>query len=114
MLNNISELIGEIRKSLHTITAADVPEKVSKEGGIIVDVREPEEVISKPSNANINIPRGVLESQMPKHCPDETLPIFIHCASGARATFAAEQLERIGYQNVWVITCKVDDVIAAI
>jgi rhodanese-related sulfurtransferase len=42
--------------------------------------------------------------------PDENLAIFIHCATGARATFAAEQLNRVGYNNVWVITCKFDDI----
>jgi len=42
--------------------------------------------------------------------PNEDLAIFIHCATGARATFAAEQLHRVGYTNVWVITSMLDDV----
>ncbi len=42
--------------------------------------------------------------------PDENLAIFIHCATGARATLSAEQLKRVGYKNVWVITCMLDDI----
>lgn len=114
MLKNISELIMEIRQQLNTITAAEASQRITDEGGILLDVREPKEVASRPTKADHHIPRGMLESQMPIHFQDETLPIFIHCASGARATFAAEQLSRIGYKNVWVITCKLDDVIAAI
>jgi len=41
---------------------------------------------------------------------NENLAIFIHCASGARAILAAEQLERIGYKNVWAITCTLEEV----
>ena len=46
--------------------------------------------------------------------PDENLAIFIHCATGARAIFAAEQLARVGYQNVWAITCPLDETCRAL
>jgi phage shock protein E len=52
----------------------------------------------------------LLEMKMLQLHPDENLAIFIHCATGARATFAAEQLIRVGYKNVWVVTCMLDDV----
>ena len=48
--------------------------------------------------------------KMLKMYPDENLAIFIHCATGARATFAAEQLTRVGYKNVWVVTCVLDEI----
>lgn len=114
MLENIPKLIEEIRRNLNLITAKEAAKKVTSERGILLDVREPSEVESKPTKADINIARGLLEAKMPQQFPDENLPIYIHCASGARATFAAEQLKRIGYKNVWVITCQVDEIIAAI
>ncbi|MGB2708812.1 MAG: rhodanese-like domain-containing protein, partial [Pseudoalteromonas nigrifaciens] len=37
-------------------------------------------------------------------------PIYLHCASAARATLGAEALTRVGYENVTVITCKAEKV----
>ena len=37
-------------------------------------------------------------------------PIYLHCATGGRATLAAEQLQRIGYNKVTVISCKAENV----
>ncbi|WP_338027404.1 rhodanese-like domain-containing protein [Colwellia maritima] len=80
---------------------------------MIIDVREPEEFAAKAGKNTINIPRGLLEMKMLQLYPDENLAIFIHCATGARATFSAEQLKRVGYKNVWVITCMLDDICCA-
>jgi len=110
MLKTIPEVITQARKSLNTITAAEAVDKCKQEKGIIIDVRESTEFAEKSGDSTINIPRGVLEMKMLQLYPDENLAIFIHCATGARATFAAEQLNRVGYNNVWVITCMIDDV----
>lgn len=110
MLKTIPEVIAQARKSLNTITAADAAIKCKAENGLIIDVREPAEFAEKAGENTINIPRGLLEMKMLQMHPDENLAIFIHCATGARATFAAEQLTRVGYKNVWVVTCMLDDV----
>jgi len=110
MLKTIPEIIAQARQSLNIITAADAAEKCKQENGIIIDVREPTEFAEKSGNGIINIPRGLLEMKMLQMHPDENLAIFIHCATGARATLSAEQLKRVGYKNVWVITCMLDDI----
>lgn len=113
MLKKIPELVAQARQSLQTVSAENSTELCKKENGILIDVREPAEFAQKSVQGAINIPRGILEPTMLEKFPNEELAIFIHCASGARATFAAEQLQRVGYKHVWVITCKVDDVITA-
>ena len=110
MLKTIPEVIAHARESLNIINAADAAEKCKAENGLIIDVREPSEFAEKSAGNTINIPRGLLEMKMLKLHPNEDLAIFIHCATGARATFAAEQLKRVGYTNVWVITSMLDDV----
>ena len=37
---------------------------------------------------------------------DAKRPIYLHCATAGRATLAAEQLARVGYENVTCISCK--------
>jgi rhodanese-related sulfurtransferase len=43
--------------------------------------------------------------------PDPNSTIYLHCATGGRATFAAKQLVELGYLNVVVITCPAATVI---
>lgn len=110
MLKTIPEVIAHAKQSLNTISALEAAKQCSKESGIIIDVREPSEFAERAAKNTINIPRGLLEMKMLQMHPDENLAIFIHCATGARATFSAEQLKRVGYKNVWVITSGLDDV----
>jgi rhodanese-related sulfurtransferase len=110
MLTTIPELIQSIRPTLRCINAADAKVERAQNDGLLVDVREPEEFSLSSAERSINIPRGLLEMKMSVMFPDPEMPIYIHCATGARATLAAEQLKRIGYQQVSAITCDLSTV----
>lgn len=110
MLVPIPELIAQARQQLRCLTADAALAEQAKNNGIVIDVREPGEVAQKPAPNSINIPRGVLEMKLSTSHPDPSQTIYIHCASGARATLAAEQLKRVGYSDVTVITCPIDTV----
>lgn len=112
MLRPIPELIQEIRPNLNCATAAECLNSLP-DNAVIVDVREPGEVAQNPTPKSINIPRGVIEMKIGEHASAADTPIFVHCATGARATLSAEQLQRIGYSNVTVITCALEHVLAA-
>lgn len=113
MLKPIPEVVAEIRKNISTITAAEAAKKCQALKGVTIDVREPAEVSQLAANGTVNIPRGLLEMKMSVMYPDVNTAVFIHCASGVRAAFAVEQLQRVGYKKVWAISCKVEDVCAA-
>ena len=97
-------------QTIQTISAQEAYIFAKKEKSLFVDVREPQEVTMSPVANSINLPRGVLEMNIAKCCPEDSCNIFVHCATGGRATFAAEQLTRVGYKNVWVITSMLDDI----
>jgi rhodanese-related sulfurtransferase len=110
MLKTIPEVISQARESLTLIKAEDVVTLAKRNNGVIIDVREPSEYAEKSAKNAINIPRGLLEMKMLQLYPNEDQPIFLHCATGARAIFSAEQLKRVGYLNVSVITSSLDDI----
>ncbi len=113
MLKTIPEVVAEAKKNLITVSAIEAVNKCKELNGLIIDVREPAEFAQKSASGVNNIPRGLLEMKMLQLHPDAELAIFIHCATGARAVFSAEQLKRVGYTNVSVITCQLDDICAA-
>ena len=110
MLKTIPELIAQAKQNVNAITAKEALGICQKCEGILIDVREPEEFIRKSIKNAVNIPRGVLEMQAVQLFPKADTALFIHCATGGRATLAAEQLQRIGYNNVTPISCNFDDV----
>ncbi len=107
MLKSVPELVAE---------AAGTVERISMENAfkiknvVVVDVRELQEASQRPIAGSINIPRGVLEMKITEHTQDPSTPICVHCASGARATLAAEQLMRLGFTNVRAISSGIDDI----
>lgn len=61
----------------------------------IVDIREESEVAecAIPSMFNpIHIPRGALERDIAKHCPNIDAPLVLVCQGGMRSTVAAKTL----------------------
>jgi rhodanese-related sulfurtransferase len=81
---------------------------MKRNDGIIVDVRELVEVNNLTAPKSLHIPRGILEMKIAEAVPDENHPIYVHCATGGRATLAAQQLQRMGYKQVSVVTCPVN------
>ena len=108
MLTTLPELIASARAELHCLDAKTAMQELQQTVGTIIDVREPMELEASPAPQSINIPRGVLEMKVLDLIPEAEHPIYLHCATGARATLAAEQLKRLGYTRVTVITCPVE------
>ena len=108
MLTSLPELIANARSQLRCLDAETAIKELQKRGGTMLDVREPVELHDVAAPRSINIPRGILEMKVMDLIPDSAHRIYVHCATGGRATLAAEQLERLGYTKVTVITCPVD------
>ena len=112
-LKTVPELVAAARASIRSVDAATAVKEIAANQGLLIDVREPAEAASKAARGAINIPRGVLEMKIGELCPRPEQPIYIHCATGGRAALAAEQLKRMGYENVSALACSVDEVCGA-
>ena len=113
MLTPIPDLLKIITPNQRSIDAEQAKKELEQNKGLLVDLREPAEHATKAATGAINIPRGLLEMKLMEIEKDAARPIYLHCASGARATLSAEALTRVGYENVTVITCKAEDVCQA-
>jgi phage shock protein E len=110
MLLTVPELVTQAKTSVTCVRATHA---YSRKNAIFIDVRETGETATSPVPNSIAIPRGVLEMHIATHCKDPEVEIFTHCATGGRATLAAEQLQRIGYKNVKAISNSHDEVCQA-
>ncbi len=110
MLTPIPELIAQAKQSIRCLDAESAVPEYKSNGGLLIDVREPAEYQKDGVSDAVNIPRGLLEMKIMEMEKDPTRPIYLHCATSARAALSAEQLKRVGYENVTVITCNVKDI----
>ncbi len=108
MLLSLPELIQQASQNVRRIDAITAYAEGRDQASWFIDVREPGEVAEQAIPGSVNIPRGVLEMKITEHFSDADTPVFIHCATSARATLAAEQLQRIGYTRVSVISCPLE------
>jgi molybdopterin/thiamine biosynthesis adenylyltransferase/rhodanese-related sulfurtransferase len=69
-------------------------------GGVLVDVREPDEVAQGSPREAERIVRGFLELRIEERVPDIHTPLLVMCAGGVRSLFAAEGLQQLGYTDV--------------
>jgi phage shock protein E len=108
MLMSVPELLAVAGENIQKLDAVAAMAECGNKNGTLIDVRESGEAQAKPTVGSLNIPRGVLEMLVLQQIQDANHPLYLHCASGARATLAAEQLNRLGYTDVTVITCPID------
>ena len=80
-------------------------------GALIIDVREPQEYATGHVPGVINIPRGLIETQIWNHLgkADVEHPIVLQCQSGRRATLAAQTLGELGFTQTSAVIMNLDD-----
>ena len=69
-------------------------------GGLLIDVRDDAERLAGSPAGAAGISRGFLELKIEQLEADRDRAILLLCGSGQRSLFAAETLQRMGYQQV--------------
>lgn len=111
-LISAAELCAQAKDNVQEVDVHELRQRIA-DGATVIDVREPEEYAVGHIHEAVNMPRGVLEMQLPQHPSvagyDDALqriaaePLYLICRSGGRSALAAESLERMGFQNVFSV-----------
>jgi rhodanese-related sulfurtransferase len=67
----------------------------------LVDVREDTEWGKDHVAGAIHLGRGVIERDIEQQLPDTGAEIVLYCGGGYRSALAADNLQRMGYTNVY-------------
>ena len=70
-------------------------------GAKIIDVRRPEEFAQGHLEGAINVPHQDIEGLVSAIGVNLGEPVVLYCGSGRRAGVAKQQLENLGYRNVF-------------
>ncbi len=69
----------------------------------LIDVREESEFASGHIEGAEWIGKGIIERDIESRHPDKNEPLYLYCGGGFRSALAADNLQKMGYTNVWSI-----------
>lgn len=110
MLKTAAEFIAAAQEQVSCVDADGAKQLYeAADGAVILDVRESETHARSSLPGAVNVPRGLLEMQVPKQVPDPGARILVHCGGGGRASLAALTLRQMGYTDVYAVTARFED-----
>ena len=77
---------------------------INREKAVLIDVCEPAEYAQGHAMGSKNIPLGQLESQLPLMVKNKSLPVILVCQVGGRASRAATQAKKLGYERAQALS----------
>jgi rhodanese-related sulfurtransferase len=77
---------------------------INREKAVLIDVCEPAEYAQGHAMGSKNIPLGQLESQLPLLVKNKSLPVILVCQVGGRASRAAAQAKKLGYDRAQALS----------
>ncbi len=77
---------------------------INREKAVLIDVCEPAEYAQGHAMGSKNIPLGQLESQLPMLVKNKSLPVILVCQVGGRASRAASQAKKLGYERAQALS----------
>ncbi len=79
---------------------AEQPAATLQSGGVLLDVRSPEEFASGHLHGAVNIPHDRIAEKIAAAVPDKSAQVILYCRSGRRADTALKTMQAMGYGNV--------------
>ncbi|MFN0088253.1 MAG: rhodanese-like domain-containing protein [Blastocatellia bacterium] len=97
-----AQLCDDARSRIREITIAEVQARI--ETGhefLFIDVREDHEWNQDHAAGARHLGRGILERDIDKIAPDPSAEIVLYCGGGFRSALGADNLQKMGYSNVY-------------
>src|SRR5688500_9899006 len=106
MANDAAAMIAAAKARIDNLDADQVETELASGEAVLIDVREPDELVNGRIPGAIKVPRGMLASPADPTSPDHREPfdpkkrVILHCAGGGRSALAGAELKDLGYSSV--------------
>ena len=67
---------------------------------VLIDVREDREYDADHIPGSVHLGKGIIERDIEGKYPDLNTPLVLYCGGGFRSALAADNLQKMGYNNV--------------
>ena len=96
------KLVQDTKRGVKELTVDDVKAKLERgETLLLIDVREESEYARDHLPGAAHLGKGIIERDIEARVPDTSAEIVLYCGGGFRSALAADNLQKMGYTNVW-------------
>ena len=97
-------LVNEAKGRIKQVHASELPGILQKDPTArLIDTREESEFAAGHVAGAEWIGKGVIERDIESLHPDKAEPLYLYCGGGFRSALAADNLQKMGYTNVWSV-----------
>ena len=93
-------VVMDAKSRVNECDVADARERVAG-GAVLIDVREDNEFAHGHAEGARHMGRGIIERDIVQTFPDKSTEIVLYCGGGYRSALSADNLQKMGYTNVW-------------
>src|SRR6059058_4980093 len=96
------KLVEDAKTRIRELTVDDVKKKLDRgERFHLIDVREESEWAKGHLPRAEHLGKGIIERDVESRIPDASAEIVLYCGGGFRSALAADNLQSMGYKNVF-------------
>jgi rhodanese-related sulfurtransferase len=97
-------LVNEAKARIKQVYAREIPDILKKNPKAkLIDIREESEFAAGHVKGAEWIGKGILERDVEAKHPDKDEPLYLYCGGGFRSALSADNLQRMGYRNVYSV-----------
>jgi rhodanese-related sulfurtransferase len=96
------KIVNDAKTRIKEVTIDDVRKKQERgEKFTLVDVREDHEWAKGRLPGAVHLGKGIIERDVETKLPDTAAELVLYCGGGFRSALAADNLQKMGYTNVY-------------
>lgn len=96
------QIVNDAKSRVRELSVEAVKRKLDAgERLTLIDVREESEWAAGHLPDAVHLGKGVIERDVEKRIPEHGTPLVLYCGGGFRSALAADNLQKMGYTNVW-------------
>jgi rhodanese-related sulfurtransferase len=97
-------LINDAKTRIKEIHANEIPKLLTQNPQAkLIDTREESEYAAGHVQGAEWLGKGVIERDIEAKHPNLNEPLYLYCGGGFRSAIAADNLQKMGYTNVWSV-----------
>jgi len=102
-LEKFLKLAADARTRTWELPVLEIPAALEEPGAVLIDVREESEWSERHAAGAVHLSRGIIEFRIRDRVPDFNAPIVLYCGRGRRSALVADNLQKMGYNNVLTV-----------
>ena len=95
------KFVEDAKSRVREVNVDEARRKLESGKARIIDVREESEWEAGHARGAQHLGKGVIERDIEASVPDKNAELILYCGGGFRSALATDNLQKMGYTNVW-------------